>query len=154
MNQVTAIIKRKPAIFVVVAVVYAILTFLIRWGMGFSWNIPIYFLGIFLGIFSLDAAEEFFQLKPSPFRNIAFCAGFVMVSLFIITSSGSALASGLVLSLHLTLLLSQIGEWEIRKNLDSWYGIMEKSVSPTYQEWGMILFAFLFLVETLLFIRS
>jgi len=63
------------------------------------------------------------------------------------------LASGLVLSLYLALVLAAIGEWQVRGNLTSWYQMIEGPVDQNIQRWGMVLFVVLFIVETYLFIR-
>jgi hypothetical protein len=82
-----------------------------------------------------------------------FAALFALVGLFIVTSSGSMTASGLVLSLYLTMILWQIGEWEIKKNLNDWYRMIAGSVSARIQVWILVGFIAVFLIETLLFIR-
>jgi len=74
-----------------------------------------------------------------------FLIGFVVVSLFIATSSGARIAQGLVLSLYLTLILWQIGERQVTGALVQWY-------PPILAEWGLPLFTFIFLIETYLFI--
>jgi hypothetical protein len=63
------------------------------------------------------------------------------------------LANGLVLTLYITMLIWQLGEWQIVGNLNSWYRMVEGPVSVPRQKWGMIIFAALFVVETLLFLR-
>ena len=153
MNKVRQIINRKPAVFIVVALGYIALAGFLKWR-----SVPpaaaLWFVGGgLLGIYFLGIAEGFFNLTPSPFRSIVFAVGFALVSFFVVTSSGSLLASGLVLSLHLTLILEAIGEWQVRGNLLSWYQMIEGPVNQQIQWWGMVLFVILFIVETYLFIR-
>ena len=85
--------------------------------------------------------------------SIVFAGAFVVLSLFIVTSSNALLADGLVLTLYISMLLWQIGEWQIAGNLNSWYRMVAGPVSIPMQRWGMIIFAVLFLVETLFFLR-
>ncbi len=146
-------IRGKPVFFLLISLGY----------MGFvgfmKWNVrpPVLSLGFFggglLGIYFLDIAEAFFRLSPSPFRSVLFAAAFAAVSFFIVTSSGSLLASGLVLSLYLTLILRQAGEWHVVGNLNSWYRMIAEPVDARTQLLVFIGFMILFLVETFLFIR-
>jgi hypothetical protein len=101
----------------------------------------------------LDVAEVFFELTPSPFRSIVFVGAFLLVSLFVITSAGSSLASGLVLSLYLTLVFWQMGQWQIQKNLTDWYRMVAGPVSVRTQQWILWVVVGMFIVETFLFIR-
>lgn len=153
MEKIKLIVTRKPAMFVVIAAIYLALTSLFKWGLQFSPNFIWYLLGGFIGIYFLDIAEVFFNLIPSPFRSIIFVVLFAIVSFFIITSSGSFLAMGLVLSLSLTLLLWQLGEWQIHKNLNSWYSVISGTVSMQVQQIGMVAYFVTFVIETLLFLR-
>ena len=63
------------------------------------------------------------------------------------------LASGLVLSLYLSMILWQVGEWELQKNLNGWYRMVAGVVDTKTQLWILLGFVALFIVETLLFIR-
>lgn len=132
---------------------YLLLVGFLKWyirpPMGAVWFV----LGGAIGVYILDAAEVFFAINPSPFRTIVFAGAFVILSLFVVTSANSMLADGLVLSLYLTMLFWQVGEWQISGNLNTWYRMVEGSVSIPLQRWGMVIFAVLFVVETLLFLR-
>lgn len=145
MDNILAIIKRKPPVFLIVSLGYLVLVGLLKWRLEPPIGALLFLAGGAIGVYLLDAAEVFFALNPSPFRSIIFLAGFVVVSLFIATSSGVLLAQGLVLSLYLTMILWQIGERQLRGNLDSWY-------PPILAQWGLPLFIFIFLIETFLFI--
>jgi hypothetical protein len=147
------IFKKKPTIFIVIPLVYLLITALVRWFPQVTIDVLLYMLGGLVGIFFLDIAEGFFQLNPSPFRSIVFFCAFICVSFFIITSSGSALASGLVLSLFLTLLLWQWGEWRVAGNVGSWYRMVAVPVDQKIQRNMLIVTGVLFVLETLLFIR-
>ena len=147
------IIRKKPLLFLVVSVVYALGVGVLKWGIAWPPQAALYFGGAILGVYFLDGAEVFFHLTPSPFRSIVFVAMFALVSLFVVTSSGSYLGSGLVLSLYLSLLLWQLGEWKLVGNLTSWYRMVAGPVSVTTQRWVLVALAAIFLVETYLFIR-
>lgn len=146
------ILSRKPTIYLLTTVIYLLLTTILKWP-SFSQNILWYALGGLLGVYFLDIAETFFHLSPSPFRTVFFLGAFLVVSMFIITSSGSFIAKGLVLSLSIQLLLLQFGEWRMMKSLSGWYRNVSPPVPVRYQMIGLYIFAILFFIETLLFIR-
>lgn len=152
MDKVAEIIKRKPAAFLFVSLGYLVLVGLLKWHlhppMGAIW----FLLGGAVGVYLLDAAEVFIAITPSPFRSIVFAGAFIVVSLFVVTSSGSLLSQGLVFSLYLTLILWQVGEWQISGNLDDWYHMISAPVTHTIQRWGLISFTVVFIIETLLFL--
>lgn len=151
-DKIIAIIKKKPLIFLVVSVGYALGVGVAKWGAAWPAAAALYFTGAILGVYFLDAAEAFFRLAPSPFRSIVFMAAFAVVSFFVVTSSGSYVGSGLVLSLYLSLLLWQIGELQITGNLNSWYRMIAGAPTVKQQKWTLVAFVVIFLVETYLFI--
>lgn len=151
--MLTQIISRKPLLFLVISLGYLGLLGFAKWFIHPPLDGLWFVLGGVIGVYLLDAVEVFVAISPSPFRSIVFAGAFVVLSLFVVTSSNSMLANGLVLSLYLTMLLWQIGEWQITGNLNAWYRMIEGQVSIQRQKWGMIIFAVLFVVETLLFLR-
>lgn len=153
MDKVMEIIKKKPILFLAVSVGFALGVGILKWRITWPPQAFLYLAGAILGVYFLDGAEVFFNLKPSPFRSIVFAVGFTVVSLFIVTSSGSFVASGLVLSLYLSLILWQIGELQISGNLNSWYRMVVGQVSLSIQRWILFVFIAFFVLETFLFIR-
>ena len=153
MEKVKEIIRKKPLLFLVVSVVYALGVGVLKWGVVWPPQAALYFVGALLGVYFLDGAEVFFALTPSPFRSVVFMAGFAVVSFFIVTSSGSFVGSGLVLSLFLSLILWQVGELQIAGNLNSWYRMVAGPVSVNVQRWVLFVFVAFFVLETFLFIR-
>lgn len=161
MDKMLEIIRKKPLLFLFISVVYALGVGVLKWGIpsaslrASAWppQAALYFGGAILGVYFLDTAEVFFTLAPSPFRSIVFMAGFAVVSFFIVTSSGSFVASGLVLSLYLSLILWQVGELQITGNLNSWYRMVAGPVSINAQRWILFVFIAFFVLETFLFIR-
>ncbi len=147
------IFSRKPLFFLFVSLGYLIGIGFIKWFIHPPFGALWFIIGGVIGVYLLDAAELFVAVNPSPFRSIVFSGAFVLLSFFIVTSSTSMLAIGLVLSLYLTLLLWQLGQWQITGNLNSWYRMVEGPVARALQLWGMIIFAIFFVVETLLFLR-
>lgn len=152
-EKVKEIIRRKPLFFLLVSLGYLVLIAFLKWNMHPQWETLSFLAGGILGVYFLDIAEVFFELSPSPFRSIVFVGAFVLVSLFVVTSSGSALASGLVLSLYLSLVFWQIGQWQIQGNLTDWYRMIAGVVDIRVQRWILVSFVALFLVETFVFIR-
>lgn len=152
MDKVRSIIRRKPLLFLLISVGYLFVAAFLKWNIRPTYGTATFLIGGLLGIYFLDIAEVFFALQPSPFRTIVFVGGFIIVSLFIVTSSGSMLASGLVLSLFLALLLWQVGEWEIQKNLNDWYRMIAGPVNPQIQLWILAGCIVIFMVETIIFL--
>ncbi len=152
MDKLREIIRRKPALFLIVSLGYIILVGLLKWHIhppiGAIW----FLAGGLVGVYFLDGAEVFFALNPSPFRSIVFVSAFVVLSLFVATSSGSLLAQGLVFSLYLTLILWQVGQWQFSGNLNDWYRMISGPVTTTVQRWALITFSVVFVIETLLFL--
>lgn len=153
MKQIFEVIRKKPLFFVVSAFVYLIIVVFLKWQIHPTFATLWFSIGGIIGIYFLDIAESFLRLSPSPFRTIVFTAGFVLVSFFVVTSSGSALAAGLVVSLYLNLLFWQIGEWRIVHNVDSWYRMVAGPVRRETQQWILVGFIIFFLIETYVFIR-
>jgi Flp pilus assembly protein TadB len=153
MNQIIQIIKRKPFFFLLASIGYLLVAGFIKWTISPPVSALWYLIGGVVGIYFLDFAEAFFKLSPSPFRTIVFAVGFAMVSLFVVTSSGSLLATGLVLSLYLTIILWQLGERQIKGNLSEWYRMIAGPVDSRTQNWILIGFIVLFFIETYSFVR-
>ena len=153
MDTVKNIILRKPTLFVIVSCIYFVGLGLLKWKLRPPLDAMWFFLGGGIGLYFLDAAELFFQLNPSPFRSVIFSGLFTVVSLFIVTSSGSTLASGLVLSLYLQMILWQVGEWRIVGNISSWYRMVALPVPFALQRTLLGVFAALFLLESYFFIH-
>ena len=147
------IISRKPLFFLFVSLGYLVGIGLLKWFIYPPLEALWFILGGVIGVYLLDAAEVFVAINPSPFRTIVFAGAFVILSLFVVTSANSMLADGLVLSLYLSMLLWQLGQWQIAGNLNTWYRMVDEPVSVSRQKWGMIMFAAFFVVETLLFLR-
>ncbi len=153
MDTLFIIIRKKPLVFLVISVVYALGVGVMKWGIAWPPQAFLYFAGAIMGVYFLDAAEVFFRLTPSPFRSIVFIAGFAIVSFFVVTSSGSFVGSGLVLSLYLSLLLWQIGELAVAGNLNSWYRMVSGVPQRAHQLWILFTIGVVFVGETYLFIR-
>lgn len=153
MNKVFEIIRRKPPLFLLLSLGYLAIVGFLKWNIHPVAATALFVGGGVVGVYFLDIAEVFFHLMPSPFRSIVFATLFALVGLFIVTSSGSVTASGLVLSLYLILILWQIGELEIKKNLNDWYRMVAGPVSTRIQVWILVGFIAVFLIETLLFIH-
>ena len=153
MNKITAIISRKPLLFLFISLGYLILVGFFKWFIHPPLEAVWFVLGGVIGVYLLDGAEVFVAINPSPFRSIVFAVAFVVLSLFIVTSSNSMLATGLVLSVYLSMLLWQVGQWQVDGNLNAWYRMVAGPVSVSFEKWGVIIFGIFFAVETILFLR-
>jgi hypothetical protein len=152
-EKIKEIIRKKPLMFLLVSLGYLLVAGFLKWTIHPTIATAFFVAGGLLGVYFLDFAEVFFRLNPSPFRSVVFAGAFVLVSLFIITSSGSMFSSGLVLSLYLSLILWQVGEWQIQGSLATWYRMIAGSISIQTQRLLLVGFMAVFVIETLLFIR-
>lgn len=153
MDKIKEIIQKKPLFFLLVSLAYLFLVGLLKWKLTPPPGAVLYLVGGAIGVYFLDIAEVFFNLSPSPFRSIVFVGAFSIVSFFIVTSSGSFVGSGLVLSLYLSLILWQAGQWQLTGNLNSWYTMVSFLPSLRRQQWILLVFVAIFLAETYFFIR-
>lgn len=153
METVRQIIKKKPIEFFFASLLYILVAVFIKWGIHPTFDTAWFIAGGLIGIYFLDFAEVFFALSPSPFRSVVFMGVYAVVSFFVTTSSSIALARGLVLSLFLQLLLWQVGEWRLTGKNATWYRMVVDPVPVRTQQWILVGFTVLFLVETYLFVR-
>lgn len=153
METIRTLIRKKPVVYVVIIAVYTLLVGILKWGMrpdpGMIWFV----VGSAVGLYFLDAAEVFFQLHPSPFHSVVFCGLFSLVSLFVVTSSGSTLAIGLVLSAYVQIIGRQIGEWQIAGSLSSWFRMTARIESLNTQRFMFVVFVLVFFLESIIFIQ-
>jgi hypothetical protein len=154
LEKIQEIIRRKPLFFLLVSLGYLILVSFLKWTIHPTLGTLSFVIGGLIGVYFLDIAEVFFNLNPSPFRSVVFMGAFIGVSLFVVTSSGSPLASGLVLSLYLSLILWQVGEWQIHGSLTTWYRMVAGPVLVQTQKYILYGCIILFFIETFLFARS
>ena len=154
MDKIKAILKAKPRWIVLLIFSYILILGVLRWRLSPDLSTVFYLLGGLAGVYFMDFADLVFDIHPSPFRSIVFILFFGVVSFFIVTSSGSMFATGLVLSLYFTLFLLQAEEWQEFKNLNSWYTLVKEAPSVKMQQWIVLGTALLLVVETLIFIRS
>lgn len=153
MGKIIAVLKRKPLLLFISSLIYILFLGFIKWRLNIQLPAIEYLIGGIIGIYLLDFAEIFFNLSPSPFRTVVFAAPYMIISFFIVTSTVTVLASGLVLSLYFSLIIWQIGEWQIAKNLNSWFTQVAGGVDLNTQRWLFALFIGVFLIESFLFIR-
>ncbi len=153
MDKLKEILRRKPSEFLIASVIYLLVVIAVKWWIHPTISTVIFLAGGIFGLYFLDVAEVVFAVHPSPFRTMIFVTLFAIVSLFVITSSGSMLAIGLVLSIFLTILLWQIGEWTLMKNLNTWYSMLADPVPPSIQRIILFVSGIVFLIETIIFIR-
>jgi len=154
MDKIKAIVRSKPTWVVLLIFVYILILGILKWGLSPDMTTVLYLFGGLFGVYFMDFADLIFNLNPSPFRSGIFLVLFGVVSFFVVTSSGSMFAIGLVLSLYFTLLLLQAEEWQESGNLNAWYTLMKELPPVKIQQWVVFGSAFLLVIETLIFIRS
>jgi len=153
MNNIKQIIKSKPRWVVLLIFSYILILGVLKWRLSPDISTVFYLFGGLFGVYFMDLADLVFDIKPSPFRSIVFVVLFGIVSFFIVTSSGSMFAAGLVLSLYFTLLLLQAEEWQEYHNLNTWFTLGMSRPPIKAQRWIVLGIALFLVLETLLFIR-
>jgi len=154
MDTIKKLIASKPLWIVLVIFSYILILGVLRWRVSPNVSSVFYLVGGLCGVYFMDFADLVFTIKPSPFRSVLFTVIFGVVSFFVVTSSGSMFASGLVLSLYFTLLLLQAEEWQENRNLNTWFTLGTKAPSVKIQQLIVFGTAALLIIETLLFITQ
>ena len=153
MQKLLSFLRCKPFFFFWITIVYIVVLYLVKWNIHPTLQAALFIFGSLIGMYFLEAAERFFHLNPSPFRSIVFVVLFSAVSFFVITSSVSYIASGLVLSIFLTLILWQYGELATVKNLNRWYLMLADPVSPRMQIVVLSIQLLFFVLQTVIFLK-
>lgn len=153
MHNLLSFLRSKPAFFFWITIGYIVFIYLLKWNIHPVLQAALFLFGSITGMYFLEAAERFFHLNPSPFRSIVFVVLFSAVSFFVVTSSGSHVASGLVLTIFLTLLLWQFGEWATVKQLHRWYQMLAEPVSIKTELLFLWIGLFFFILQTYIFIQ-
>lgn len=153
MRNLLAFLQWKPPFFLFISLGYLVLVYLFIWNIHPTLNAFLFLGGGCIGIFFLEAAEHFFHLQPSPFRSVVFVGLFIATSFFVITSSISFVASGLVLSAYLTILLWQTGELVTVKHLNRWYAMLLDPIAIGTQKSILAAELIFFVVQTIIFIQ-
>gem|GEM_PF-558737 len=153
MQKLLSFLRSKPFFFFWISILYIVVLYLVKWNIHPTIQALFFGIGSFIGMYFLEAAERFFHLNPSPFRSVVFVVLFSAVSFFVITSSVSYVASGLVLSIFLTLVLWQYGELATVKSLNRWYLMLADPVSPRMQIGVLYIQLLFFVVQTVIFLK-
>ena len=131
---------------------YLAIVIILHWKLHPDLSI-IYFLGGgILGVYFLDLADLVFKISPSPYRNVFFQAVFILMTLFVLTSSGSLFGSGLVLAIYLSMILGQFLELKEKGNLSDWFSLIKKEIDMSSQRIYLTVVFVIFLLVNLLFI--
>lgn len=133
------------------ALIYFAATTLFHWRLTPDLTILFYLIGAIIGLHLIELMERIFGGSSSPFRNVLFQAVLTVLTLFVVTSSGSRLGAGVVLFLNLRYWYLQYKEFYQKKTLVSWFGQNTPLTEKNQQTYLMILTA-IFILETFLFI--
>lgn len=151
-DMIKDIVRLKPFQYVVINSVILLFIGFFHWYRNISFDVFWFLLGGVFGIYFIDVADGIVSMRPSPFRSVIFQILFAIISFFLITSSTSYFAIGLVLSSFIQMLLIQLDEWKRLRNLDSWYHMIDVNVGPSIQRNILAGFFVLLGVQILLFI--
>lgn len=133
------------------ALLYFVATTLLHWRLTPDLTILLYLTGAVIGLHLLEVMEKVFGGPGSPFRSVLCQATLTVMTLFVVTSSGSRLGAGVVLFLNLRYWYLQYNEFRQKKTLVSWFGQNTPLTEKNQQMYLYILTA-IFLLETILFI--
>ncbi len=147
-------ILKKPPIFVIVPIVYFFSMLFLKWQLQLPFEALWFFIGGILGIFLLDIVEEFFKLKPSPFRTVLFGIVLFILTIYIVTSTKEYIAKGISISLLLTLLLLYVDEWRSHHTTKEWFFLLFEATSTMLQRSVMYAFSIGLIIVSFLFVLS
>jgi hypothetical protein len=137
---------------------YVLATMLFHWLLTFDWGVLFYILGAAIGLHLFELTEQFILAKnpatpqqpvASPLRRNSVQLLLVVVSIFVLSSTGSTIGAGLVLLMNLRLLDLQYTQFQKTGALSGWF---PEGTPKTTQTWYLYGMAMLFIVETLLFV--
>lgn len=146
----TEIKKRKREL--VATPIYLLTVILLRWKLHPDLGILYFLAGGIVGVYFLDLADMVFKINPSPYRNVFFQAAFVLMALFVLTSSGSLFGAGLVFSIYLSMIT---GQWlEIKKSgrIDGWFALIKTPIAPVSQIAYLCVITIIFALLNFLFV--
>jgi hypothetical protein len=154
LNYLRPIIQRKPIMHVAVSAIYLLCAAFLKWTIHPALDTLFFLIGGILGMYLMDGAEVLFKINsPSPFRSVLFAALLSVSMFFVVTSSGSALASGLVLMTFVTLLLWFGQEFMPTGNPSLWFRQFADPVGDVMQKTSFGVFVATFVVVSVLFVR-
>lgn len=131
---------------------YLFIIVLLHWRFKISFDIIYFVAGGIMGVYFLDLADMVFKINPSPYRNVFFQAAFVLMTLFVLTSSGSLFGAGLVFSIYLSMIT---GQWlEIKKSgrIDGWFALIKTPIASASQIAYLCVITIVFALLNFLFV--
>lgn len=152
---------RLPSISVrtyTISLFYVFGTILFHWLLKFDWRVVFYVIGAFIGLHLFELTEQFVLAKSpvtpeqpvvSPLRSSSVQLLLAVVSVFVLSSTGSSIGAGLVLLMNLRLLDLQYTQFQKTGQLASW---LPETTPHITQKRYLYAMATLFVIETVLFI--
>lgn len=144
-------IKKKERELIITGV-YLLIIVLLHWRLKISFDIVYFVAGGIIGVYFLDLADMVFKINPSPYRNVFFQAAFVLMALFVLTSSGSLFGAGLVFAIYFSMIMSQALELREKGNLNGWFSLIKKEIPLNGQKIYLTMVFLIFLLLNLLFV--
>lgn len=142
-----------------VTFVYLLILIASRWKLQPKLEIIFFLAGGLLGVYFLDLAEAIFKFggadasidRPA-FKNVLFQVAFVVLALFVVTSSGSLFGTGLVFAMYLGMLISQYQQLMATGNLNSWFWPIKTEIEFKNQRIYFLVVIGIFILLNLLFV--
>jgi hypothetical protein len=125
LKKIWQITAKKPPVIVISCVLYIIIIAVLKSKFNLSIAPLLFVLGGLIGIYLVDIAEAFVKVEPSPFKTPLFDYAFIVLSFFVISSTGSTLASGIVISIFINIIFNHLQTGNSNQ-------LADMSVKPTF----------------------
>ncbi len=131
------------------AIIYFGVTTILKWGLAPQLQILLYLTGAVIGLYLLDILEKLFKTPITVLKTVYTQAILTVATVFVLTSSGSLLGSGVVLFINMRYWYLQYRQWVETKSLASWFtAVPQQATQRNYLYAVGIVFG----IETLLFV--
>lgn len=154
LSRAYTVIRQKEPFTIYAFFLYLPIVILLKWQMHMQIAAIYFASGAVLGIYILSLSESLLSQSRSPFRSVFFCLVLLVVTLFVVTSSGSQFSSGLVLGMYLDLILLQRYSFVTHGTVHSWFEQVNAKVDAVLEKRLYWSFIGAFVIATLLYLRA
>ena len=134
------------------ALVFFLVTTVLRWRLHPDITILFYYVGAIIGLHMLEIAELIFKAPVSPFRTMLMQLVAIIMGLFVLTSSDSRVGAGVVLFLNWRYFYLQYSQYLAQHNLTSWLGNIKTIDMVRTEKIYLTLICIALIIQTVLFV--
>lgn len=142
-------IKLPPSASSIAAIVYAVVMVFLKWGTELTFDAVFLVVGILIGLVLLDVVDSLFPSAKPLLHSVVGAVIIGIAGFFVVTSSGSILGSGVVLSLLLRVLSEQITEYMATGQIMSWFAtkqsVLVQQLTMVVSMTMLLLFSYIFI---------